>query len=62
MPDGKFYRALRGGNWYNGEPDKLLTSVDNGHSRVSNRDPAYYLGQEEFQPSEVGFRLVRRDS
>ena len=62
MPDGKFYRVLRGGNWYNGEPDKLLPAVDNGHSRVSNRDPAYYLGQEEFQQSEVGFRLVRRGS
>lgn len=62
MPDGKFYRVLRGGNWYNGEPDKLLPSIDNGHSRVSNRDPAYYLGGEEFQHSEVGFRVARRDS
>ena len=60
LPDGKIYRCMRGGNWYNGEPDKLLPSVDNGHSRVSNRDPAYYLGQEEFQNSEVGFRIVRR--
>ena len=60
MPDGKIYRCMRGGNWYNGEPDKILPSVDNGHSRVSNRDPAYYLGQEEFQNSEVGFRVVRR--
>ncbi len=60
MPDGKIYRCMRGGNWYNGEPDKLNPSVDNGHSRVSNRDPAYYLGQEEFQNSEVGFRVVRR--
>ena len=62
MPDGKFYRVLRGGNWYNGEPDKILPSIDNGHSRVSNRDPAYYLGQEEYQYCEVGFRVVRRDS
>jgi len=62
MPDGKFYRTLRGGNWYNGEPDKLLPSIDNGHSRVSNRDPAYYLGGEEFQHCEVGFRVARRDS
>jgi len=61
MPDGKFYRVLRGGNWYNGETDKLLPSIDNGHSRVSNRDPAYYLGGEEFQHSEVGFRVARRD-
>jgi formylglycine-generating enzyme required for sulfatase activity len=60
MQDGKIYRCMRGGNWYNGEPDKLMPIVDNGHSRVSNRDPAYYLGQEEFQNSEVGFRIVRR--
>ena len=60
MPDGKPYRVLRGGNWYNGEPDKFSPNIDNGHSRVSNRDPAYYLGQEEYQPAEVGFRIVRR--
>ena len=60
MPDGKINRCMRGGNWYNGEPDKLNPSIDNGHSRVSNRDPAYYLGEEEFQNSEVGFRIVRR--
>ena len=62
MPDGKFYRVLRGGNWYNGETDKLLPSIDNGHSRVSNRDPAYYLGQEDYQHSEVGFRIAQRNS
>jgi formylglycine-generating enzyme required for sulfatase activity len=61
MPDGKFYHVLRGGNWYNGEPDKM-NGVDNGHSRVSNRDPAYYLGQDEYQYCEVGFRIVRRDA
>jgi formylglycine-generating enzyme required for sulfatase activity len=60
MQDGKIYRCMRGGNWYNGEPDTKNPSVDNGHSRVSNRDPAYYLGQEEYQYSEVGFRIARR--
>ena len=29
MPDGKPYRGMRGGNWYNGE---------NGHSRVPTRN------------------------
>jgi formylglycine-generating enzyme required for sulfatase activity len=38
MPDGKPYRVLRGGNWFNG-PD--------GHSRVSNRNPSYYRGPED---------------
>jgi formylglycine-generating enzyme required for sulfatase activity len=59
MPDGKVYHVLRGGNWYNGEPDPANPAVDNGHSRVSNRDPAYYLGQDEYQYCEVGFRIVR---
>ncbi len=63
MPDGKPYHVLRGGSWYNGE---MVTfngkTVDNGHSRVSNRDPAYYLGPGEFQEAndEIGFRLVIR--
>jgi formylglycine-generating enzyme required for sulfatase activity len=62
MPDNKPYRVLRGGSWFNGEPDVLLPNVDNGHSRVSNRDPAYYLGvPQEANNSEVGFRIVRRD-
>jgi formylglycine-generating enzyme required for sulfatase activity len=54
MPDGKAYRVLRGGNWYNG---------DDGHSRVSNRDPAYYRGpQDPDHPYyHVGFRIIRRD-
>jgi formylglycine-generating enzyme required for sulfatase activity len=62
MPDGKVYHVLRGGNWYNGEPDPTNPAVDNGHSRVSNRDPAYYLGQDEYQYCEVGFRIVRSNS
>jgi formylglycine-generating enzyme required for sulfatase activity len=52
MPDGEPYRSMRGGNWYNGE---------NGHSRVSNRDPGYYRGPQD--PSHpyyhVGFRVAR---
>ena len=38
MPDGKPYRGMRGGNWYNGE---------NGHSRVSNRNPSYWRGPQD---------------
>jgi formylglycine-generating enzyme required for sulfatase activity len=62
MPDGKPYHVLRGGSWFNGENDTLLPTVDNGHSRVSNRDPAYYLGvPKEANDIEIGFRIVRRD-
>ncbi|MFN8472725.1 MAG: SUMF1/EgtB/PvdO family nonheme iron enzyme [Anaerolineae bacterium] len=52
MPDGKAYRVLRGGNWYNGE---------DGHARVANRDPSYYRGpQDPNHPYyHVGFRVVR---
>jgi formylglycine-generating enzyme required for sulfatase activity len=63
MPDGKPYRVLRGGNWYNGEKDVRNPGVDNGHSRVSNRDPSYFRGpQDPNHPYyHVGFRIVRRD-
>ena len=37
MPDGKRYRGMRGGNWYNGD---IIDSVNDGHSRVSNRNPS----------------------
>lgn len=51
MPDGKPYRVLRGGNWFNGEF---------GHSRVSNRDPSYFRGPED--PNHpfyhIGFRVA----
>jgi len=51
MPDGKAYRGMRGGNWYNGE---------NGHGRVSNRNPSYYRGPDD--PNHpyyhLGFRVV----
>ena len=51
LPDGKTYRGMRGGNWYNGE---------NGHSRVSNRNPSYYRGpQDPDHPYyHLGFRVV----
>ncbi|HPA16767.1 MAG TPA: SUMF1/EgtB/PvdO family nonheme iron enzyme [Verrucomicrobiae bacterium] len=51
MPDGKPYRVMRGGNWFNGEY---------GHSRVSNRDPSYFRGpQDPNHPYyHVGFRVV----
>jgi formylglycine-generating enzyme required for sulfatase activity len=50
-PDGKPYRGMRGGNWYNGE---------NGHSRVANRDPSYFRGpQDPNHPYyHVGFRVA----
>ncbi len=51
MPDGKPYRGMRGGNWYNGE---------DGHSRVSNRNPSYWRGP--LDPNHpyyhVSFRVV----
>jgi formylglycine-generating enzyme required for sulfatase activity len=58
MPDGKPYRGMRGGNWYNG----LVTNgVNDGHSRVSNRNPSYYRGpQDPNHPYyHLGFRVVR---
>jgi len=51
MPDGKPYRGMRGGNWYNGE---------DGHARVSNRNPSYFRGpQDPNHPYyHVGFRVA----
>jgi formylglycine-generating enzyme required for sulfatase activity/phosphatidylethanolamine-binding protein (PEBP) family uncharacterized protein len=57
MPDGKPYRCMRGGSWFNGEW---------GHSRVSNRDPSYFRGPDPIthrtDPDgpyfHIGFRLV----
>ena len=51
VQDGKPYRGMRGGNWYNGE---------NGHGRVSNRNPSYYRGpQDPDHPYyHLGFRIV----
>jgi len=61
MPDGKAYRGMRGGNWYNGYK---TTGVNDGHSRVSNRNPSYYRGpQDPNHPwYHVGFRVVRNGS
>ena len=61
MPDGKPYRGMRGGNWYNGD---IVNSVDDGHSRVSNRNPSYYRGpQDPNHPwYHVGFRVARNYS
>ena len=60
MPDGKRYRSMRGGNWYNGY---VTTGVNDGHSRVSNRNPSYYRGpQDPNHPwYHVGFRVARSD-
>ena len=60
MPDGKPYRGMRGGNWYNGY---TTTGVNDGHSRVSNRNPSYFRGpQDPNHPwYHVGFRVARND-
>jgi phosphatidylethanolamine-binding protein (PEBP) family uncharacterized protein len=57
MPDGKVYRCMRGGSWFNGEF---------GHSRVSNRDPSYFRGPDPVTGLSdadgpwfhIGFRVV----
>jgi formylglycine-generating enzyme required for sulfatase activity len=61
MPDGKQYRGMRGGNWYNGIDSN---NINDGHSRVSNRDPSYFRGpQDPNHPwYHVGFRVVRKYS
>lgn len=61
MPDGKPYRGMRGGNWYNGY---TTTSINDGHSRISNRNPSYYRGpQDPNHPwYHIGFRFTRNYS
>lgn len=61
MPDGKTYRGMRGGNWYNGY-NVTGGNVNDGHSRVSNRNPSYYRGpQDPNHPwYHVGFRVARK--
>ena len=51
MPDKLEYHVLRGGSWYNGF---------DGHSRTSNRNPAYYRGPDDPNHSwyHIGFRIV----
>jgi len=58
MPDGKPYKGMRGGNWYNGD---VVNAIDDGHSRVSNRNPSYFRGpQDPDHPwYHVGFRVCR---
>ncbi len=58
MPDGKPYRGMRGGNWYNGLD---VNGINDGHSRVSNRNPSYYRGpQDPNHPYyHLGFRIAR---
>ena len=58
MPDGKPYRGMRGGNWYNG---LVSNGINDGHSRVSNRNPSYYRGpQDPNHPYyHLGFRVAR---
>ena len=58
MPDGKPYRGMRGGNWYNGYS---TTAINDGHSRVSNRNPSYYRGpQDPNHPYyHIGFRVAK---
>ena len=58
MPDGKPYRCQRGGNWWNGDS---VYGVNDGHSRVSNRDPLYYRGPGGPWHQE-GFRVARKYS
>jgi len=55
MPNGLPYRVLRGGSWYN------ATRYPGDHSRVSNRDPAYYRGPGDPNGPwfQIGFRTVR---
>ena len=55
MPDGKPYRGLRGGNWFNGQEYY-------GHARVANRDPSYFRGPGDPNGPwfHVGFRVLRR--
>ncbi len=51
VADGKTYRTLRGGNWYNGPQ---------GHSRAANRNPSYYRGPQDpdHRWYHIGFRVV----
>jgi formylglycine-generating enzyme required for sulfatase activity len=59
MPDGKQYKGMRGGCWYNGD---IVNGIDNGHSRVSNRNPSYFRGpQDPNHPwYHIGFRVARK--
>jgi len=51
MRDGKPYRVLRSGSWYNGQW---------GHGRVANRNPSYYRGPDDpdHRWYHIGFRVA----
>jgi formylglycine-generating enzyme required for sulfatase activity len=53
MPDGKPYRCMRGGNWFNGK-------TMYGHGRISNRNPSYFRGPGDPDGPwfHIGFRVV----
>ena len=55
QPDGKVYRIIKGGCWFNSDPG------DPGHGRVSNRNPAFHRAPDN--PSQpyyhIGFRVFR---
>lgn len=53
MPDGKPYRVMRSGNWYNGAQHW-------GHARIANRNPSYYRGPDDPDHAwyHIGFRVV----
>ena len=55
MPDGRQYRGLRGGNWFNGQDQY-------GHARVANRNPSYFRGPGDPNGPwfHIGFRVMRR--
>ena len=60
---GQPYRCLRGGTWWNGN---ATNDFDYGHARVSNRDPAWFLGggppgDPYGQWSQTGFRVMRQE-
>ncbi|MEI8086708.1 MAG: DUF1566 domain-containing protein [Paludibacter sp.] len=59
MPDGKQYKGMRGGCWYNGD---IVNGIDDGHSRVSNRNPSYFRGPlDPVHPwYHIGFRVARK--
>ena len=63
VTNGAPYRCLRGGTWWNGN---ATNDFDYGHARVSNRDPAWFLGggppgDPYGQWSQTGFRVMRRE-
>lgn len=57
MPDGRKYKGMRGGNWYNG-------AEYFGHGRISNRNPSYFRGpQDPYHPYyHIGFRVATRST